>query len=102
MCETSLSSYLRNTDPEAKINQQRKIFFFFKTGSRYNANPIFSLKAFLGQEGREGDRKPGEMNSTFITASQGSICIQRFGSGECNVVGCTTRPLNISTHPIMR
>lgn len=103
MCVTSLSSYLRSTDPEAKINQHGKIFFFFfKTGSRYNANPIFSLKAFLGQEGREGARKPGEMNSTFITASQGSICIQRFSSGECNVVGCTTRPLNIRTHPIMR
>lgn len=74
MCETSLSSYLRSTNPEAKINQQGKIFF--KTGGRYNANPIFSLKAFLGQEGREGARKPGEMNSTFITASQGSICIE--------------------------
>lgn len=75
MCETSLSSYLRRTDPEAKINQQGKIFF--KTGSRYNANSIFSLKALLGQEGREVVRKPGKMNSTFMTARQGSIPMHR-------------------------
>lgn len=78
MCETSPSSDLRSTDPKAKINQHGKIFF--KTVSRYNATLIFSLKALLGQEGREGVRKPGEMNSTFMTACRGSICIERFSS----------------------
>lgn len=105
MCETSLSSYLRSTDPEAKINQQRNIFFFFflilATGRMLIV--FFLWRLFLGRKGgREGAGKHGKMNSTFMTARQGSICIQRFSSGECNVVGCITRPLNKSTYPIMR
>lgn len=44
-----------------KLISRERFFIFFKTGSRYNANPIFSLKAFLGQEWREGGRDLGSL-----------------------------------------
>lgn len=55
MCETSLSSYLRSTDPEAKIYWERlsRERFFFKTGSRYNVNPFLFFVGF-SWTGREG------------------------------------------------
>lgn len=63
---------------------------------------IFFFEGFSWAGREEGARKPGEMNFTFITASQGSICIQRFSSGECNVVGCIIHAVHTSTHPIKR